>query len=153
MTRVRRFQDGDLALIVRMSCEFLSEVSLLNNARLSMVTLVNTIDLATNDPNWFGMIGFVDEKVAGMVVGRRIQLFFSEQNICCDTVFFVRKEFRGTLLIKRLIREFEKWGSSDEDCVGVQLNAFAGGDNERGAKLAEVLGFPRVGFITYKKRK
>lgn len=153
MLSTRQIGTEDLASLTRLSVEFLEEVTLLDNAPLDINTLLGTLLNACTNPSWWGAIGFSGDEMAGMVIARRIGLFFSVKNVGCDCVFFVRKQFRGTLLIKKLVKDYTNWAFSDDNCVGAQLNAFAGQDNERGARLAEALGYPRVGFIAYKKRK
>lgn len=152
MRTIRRVTEGDTAVLARMSCEFLSEVKILDNAPLDFDILLDTLALIACDPEWVGFIAYVDEEAAGFMAGRRISLFFSRKNIACDVLFYVREKHRGGLLVKRLMNSFAEWAFQDENCIGTQLNAFAGEDNERSAKLAEVLGFPRVGYITYRKR-
>lgn len=142
-----------MPLLMRMSSEFLNEAKILDNATFNLETTYDTLEEATLNPAWFGMIGFIDETAAGMVIARRIKLFFSLQNVACDVVFFVRPAYRGSILIRRLVKSYETWAFEDSLCVGAQLNAFAGEDNERGSKLATALGFPKIGHINYKKRK
>src|SRR2546425_11307386 len=134
MTSFSRFTNDDLSAVAKLSAEFLDEAKILDNAPLDFNTMLQTLLNTISNKDWFGLLARVDSVPAGMVIARRIGLFFSTRNIACDVVFFVRAQFRGSLIIRRLVKEYERWAFLDEDCVGVQLNAFAG-NNDRGTKL------------------
>lgn len=136
-----------------MAEEFFKESPLFGKMRIDRRMLVDEIVKSTLSEHRFGMLGYVQEKPAGMVFGRRINLLFSQECIAQDILFYVRPEFRATLLVKSLIQAFERWALEDPTCVMVQLTALAGKDNDRAARLGQILGFNKSGYVLLKERQ
>jgi RimJ/RimL family protein N-acetyltransferase len=154
MSKFERVDEGNWYVAFKMVEEFLNESPMFNKMpTVSPQVIVEEFTRVVFEPQRIGVLGYVDEEPAGLLLGRMTTLLFSTGFIAQDILFYVRPKFRSTLLVKQLVNQFEDWAWSHPECVLVQLTALANVDNERAATLGERLGFQRVGFVLVKERQ
>ena len=144
----------DFREFVLLSDQFLDESPLFRNVPEKDVDdLVNFFKVMFEFPDeYFAQLGFADGVLAGMAVAHRMPFIFARSNFVQDVMFYIFPEFRGTLLIRKLVRDLEKWAFADKMCHLVQLTAMASADNDRTQRLIEALGYKTVGHFGVKER-
>lgn len=88
--------------------------------------------------------------LSGILGGYLTDYYFCQEKLACDSVLFVKPEYRGSSAAMKLVRTFRDWAASRkarEVCLGVS----SGVNLERTNRFYEKMGFTRVGGV-YKQR-
>jgi GNAT superfamily N-acetyltransferase len=149
---VKQLDEENWADAFALTEEFFKESPLFGRLGARPQRVVDEIAKTIREPQRVGFLGYVNNELAGLVMGRMVNLLFGPGCIAQDMIFYVRPKFRATLLIKRLVAAFEAWAWEDPGCKLVQLTALASADNERAARLVEHFGFNSVGYVMVKER-
>jgi GNAT superfamily N-acetyltransferase len=152
VSEIVRLSDGNWYEAFSLVEEFFKESPLFARLGAYPQSVVDEIAKTIREPQRVGFLGYVKDELAGLVIGRTVNLLFGPGCVAQDMIFYVRPKFRATLLIKRLVAAFEAWAWEDPGCRLVQLTALAGADNERAARLVEHFGFNSVGYVMVKER-
>lgn len=150
----RKISINDYKEFFTLSDSFLSESPLFSTIPdKNPEELMRFFVLLTDFPDeFFGVFGYQDDLLAGMMIGRRVPFYFADSNYVHDIMFYIKPVVRGGLLVRKFTRELDKWAFSDPQCVLVQLTALASGDNDRTSELAVALGYDLAGHFMIKKR-
>jgi GNAT superfamily N-acetyltransferase len=89
-----------------------------------------------------------DGKLIGMLVGFVVELFFTNQLVAQDRVFFVLPEFRGSSAAVRLLTVFRKW-AENRSVQELNINMSVAVDMPRFEKFMTHMGFTNCGSNFY----
>lgn len=89
-----------------------------------------------------------DGQVIGMLVGFVTELFFANQQVAQDRVFFVLPAFRGCSAAVRLLTVFRKWAEI-RNVQELNINMSVAVDTTRFERLMTHMGFTNCGSNFY----
>lgn len=91
-----------------------------------------------------------DGPIIGMVIGQAVPYFFApSKRMIVDHLIYVREDKRGTLAAYRLLKDFEKWGST-KNALEMSLGVSTGIHPEKTHDFYTRMGYTHTGGI-YKK--
>lgn len=89
-----------------------------------------------------------DGKVIGMLAGFVAELFFTNELVAQDRVFFVLPEFRGASAAVRLLTAFRKW-AENRNVQEININMSVAIDMPRFERFMTHMGFTNCGSNFY----
>ena len=108
------------------------------------------IDMIEHPETRCGLVAEQDHAVVAMLGGYLTDYFFCDEDIACDMVLFVDRDYRGSPAAAKLIQGFRNWAiarGARELCLSISTNV----STESIGRLYKGLGFTQVGAI-YKQR-
>ena len=142
----RPMEDTDISVMIELGAQMHAESAYrdLNYNREKCEALCIKYIL---NPKWFfGYCAYEGDELVGMVMGHIVPYYFGNDLLASDTVWYVRKDRRGSMIGIRLLNAFRDWAKergASEICIGVSsaLNL------DRTHKLLSRVGFDHVGGI------
>lgn len=95
-------------------------------------------------------VATVGDHCVGMIAGLMGELFFSRAKYATDLVVFVTSEHRGSSMVVRLVKAFERW-AIDAGASEILLGVSTGVATDRTVALYERLGYARTSVATIKR--
>lgn len=108
------------------------------------IRITLTLHRMVEDSGYLFAVSEKDGELTGVIIGSLTEAMFSDATEANMLVWFVRPEYRGSWTGYRLARIYRDWARM----VGAKRAFFevnSGVDNEMAGKLAEKLGFSRIG--------
>ena len=132
-------------------CEQLHQESVYRSLPFDRRKVADYISRVTLDPaNRCLFVARIAGHARGMLAGYLDEYVFCDGRVAYDTVFYVEKRQRGSLMAKLLITAFRDW-AADRGAREVCLGVSSGINNDRVGRFYESLGFTCVGAL-YKQR-
>lgn len=90
------------------------------------------------------------QKIIGYLLGFTQKFIFNKDKYASDLLLYVDDKYRGKLVGKKLLTDFEKW-SKDLGCKEILLGTKTEITTERTKQLYNKLGYNTVGYLFSKK--
>lgn len=109
------------------------------------IRITLTLHRIIKDPGYLVAVAETkDRELAGVIIGSLSPAMFSEGTSASMLVWFVRPEFRGSPTGYRLAKIYRDWARL-VDAHTAYFDVNSGVDNELGGRIAQKLGFRRIG--------
>lgn len=153
MTKLVAPTREDLPELLKLTYEFLSESRFFSGIPADPATIVESWLWVIESGQW-ARLGVVDGSPQAVWAAKRQDLIFSKCHVVQDIFFYVRKDFRSRIDIRRVLRDLKEWAYADPMCVAISIMgpAYKGGD-EKFTRVFTSLGYPPHGNVLINVRK
>jgi GNAT superfamily N-acetyltransferase len=147
---IRHLEIADIPDLIDLAYEMHQE-SIFRNKHFSPVKMAQLFHTAMmQDSVFFCMVGEIDGKVVGGMLGHLSQYFFGNDFMAADIGLFVKKEHRGSSVGIKLIKAFESW-AKEHGAKEVNIIQSTGVEVEKTTHLMERLGYTNCGSTMKKE--
>lgn len=150
MITVRDMTDEDLEVLGPLMKANHTE-SYYNDIEYDPIAFKFTFKQYIYDPDRYSAIALEKGKLIGYLLGFKEHYLFNRSlYYASDLLLYVDKKYRGKLVGKKLLKDFESWAKAHK-CKEVLLGTKTDITTERTKLLYEKLGYKTVGYIFSKK--
>lgn len=108
--------------------------------------VLNWLRKNVESPNRFVYCAYDENTLAGVFIGSISEFYFGNDRLASDLLWYVGKEYRGTRIGIRLLKEFQKW-ATEQNVDRIQVGISSGMSMERTGALLERMGFIQIGGL------
>jgi GNAT superfamily N-acetyltransferase len=148
-TQLRRATAEDIPALVAMGARMHAESPRLSKTPYQPQRIQHVLSCLMPTQECFMLIAERDGKPAGMLGGIVTDHLLSGVRYAGDLAVYVAPEYRGTSILPRMLREFERW-AVENDATEITLGVTTEIHPERTAALYERNGYRLSGSIAVK---
>lgn len=146
-TEVRRMGEKDLPALLAMAERFVGEAPTFAEWGFDAGRCKQNLEALLDEEVGTGWVACKDgELIAALLVGR-FDAFFSHKSYVTDMGWYVLPQYRGSLVMYRLVKEYLIWALALPGSPAIRLELGCGIDDEKAKRFLAGLGFAPVGTI------
>ena len=100
----------------------------------------------TENPQRLVYCAYDDGVLVGVFIGSISRFYFGDDQLASDLLWYVDKDYRGTRVGVRLLKEFKKW-ATEKNVKRIQVGISSGLSMDRTGALLEKMGFTQIGGL------
>ena len=108
--------------------------------------VLNWLHTNTESSQRFVYCAYDDGVLVGVFIGSISRFYFGDDQLASDLLWYVDKDYRGTRVGVRLLKEFKKW-ATEKNVNRIQVGISSGLSMDRTGALLEKMGFTQIGGL------
>jgi len=147
---IKELQAGDELPLIKLGFSMWEESELFKRHPLKTNKLEQLATIIHTNDSMACYIAYNKEGYHGIWIGSIHSLWYSDDLVVSDVVFYVKKECRGSSAALKLLRSAEKWAKSKNALI-FNLGLSSGIDTEKTVCFFEKLGYFNQGTLMSKR--